>query len=153
VVAHRERGLFVKGVRQPLARYRNWPDQISRNKVQMSEANIRVLEKALARPQRATRRHAYEYSLQIARGNLELARARPLIEIHPGAVPAAAFARLAVLSDPSQMAALVFCRVVAKLAVGGNCPSQKSKENGDFTPTYCLLHFLPAAGCDLRVPL
>ena len=102
-----ERGLFVKGVRQPLARYRNWPDQISRNKVQMSEANIRVLEKALARPQRATRRHAYEYSLQIARGNLELARARPLIEIHPGAVPAAALR--AWLCCPTRLKWLLWC--------------------------------------------
>jgi glycosyltransferase involved in cell wall biosynthesis len=85
-----ERGLCAKGVRQPMARYRIWPGQISHNKIRMCEANVRVLEKALARPQRTAWRRAYQHSLQIARGNLELARIRPLIETRPKAVPAAA---------------------------------------------------------------
>jgi glycosyltransferase involved in cell wall biosynthesis len=85
-----ERGLCAKGVRQPMALYRNWQGQISRNKIRMCECNIRVLEKALSRPQRGPWRYAYERSLQIARGNLELARVSPLIETQPGAVPAAA---------------------------------------------------------------
>lgn len=85
-----ERGLCVKGVQRPMARYRSWPGQISRDKVRMCKANVRVLEKALARPQSALRRRAYQRSLRIARGNLELASARPLIETQPRAVPAAA---------------------------------------------------------------
>jgi glycosyltransferase involved in cell wall biosynthesis len=85
-----ERGLCAKGIRQPMARYRVWPGQVSRNIIRMCEANVRVLEKALARPQRAAWRRDYERSLQIARGNLELARIRPLIETQPKAVPAAA---------------------------------------------------------------
>jgi hypothetical protein len=85
-----EHGLCAKGVRQPLARYRIWPGQISRNTIRMCEADIRVLEKALSRPQRGPWRYAYERSLQITHGNLELARVSPLIETQPGAVPAAA---------------------------------------------------------------
>jgi glycosyltransferase involved in cell wall biosynthesis len=84
-----ERGLCAKGIRQPLARYRLWPGNISRNKIQMCEDDIRVLEKALARPQRATWRCTYKRALRIRCGNLELARVRPLIETNPGAVPAA----------------------------------------------------------------
>jgi teichuronic acid biosynthesis glycosyltransferase TuaG len=85
-----ERGLCAKGVREPMARYRFWPGQVSRNTIRMCECNIRVLEKALARPQRAAWRRAYQRSLQIARGNLELARVRPLMETQPKAVPVAA---------------------------------------------------------------
>jgi teichuronic acid biosynthesis glycosyltransferase TuaG len=85
-----ERGLCAKGVREPMARYRIRPGQISRNTIRMCECNIRVLEKALARPQCASWRRDYERSLQIARGNLELAKVRPLIETQPKAVPAAA---------------------------------------------------------------
>ena len=85
-----ERGLCAKGVRQPLARYRIWPGQLSRKTILVCEANILVLEKALTRPQLAAWRRDYEHSLQIARGNLELAKVRPLIETQPKAMPAAA---------------------------------------------------------------
>jgi glycosyltransferase involved in cell wall biosynthesis len=85
-----ECGLCAKGVRQPMARYRIWPGQISHNTIRMCEGNVRVLEKALTRPQNASRRRAYKCSLQIARGNLELACVRPLIETQPKAVSAAA---------------------------------------------------------------
>ena len=85
-----ERGLCAKGVRQPMARYRSWPGQVSRNVIRMCECNILVLEKALTRPQSASRRRTYKCSLQIARGNLELACVRPLIETQPKAVSAAA---------------------------------------------------------------
>jgi glycosyltransferase involved in cell wall biosynthesis len=85
-----ERGLCAKGVRQPMARYRIWPGQISRHTVRMCEGNVLMLEKALTRPQRAAWRRAYKRSLQVARGNLELARARPLIETQPKAVPVVA---------------------------------------------------------------
>jgi glycosyltransferase involved in cell wall biosynthesis len=84
-----EQGLCAKGVRQPLARYRIWSGNMSRNTVLVVEDDIRVLEKALARPQRAAWRRAYKRSLQIARGNLELARVRTLVETQPKAVPAA----------------------------------------------------------------
>ena len=85
-----ERGLCAKGVRQPMARYRVWPGSVSRNTLRMCEGNVLVLEKALARPQSTSRRRAYKRSLQIARGNLNLARVRPLIETQPRVVPVAA---------------------------------------------------------------
>jgi teichuronic acid biosynthesis glycosyltransferase TuaG len=85
-----ESGLCAKGVRQPMARYRVWPGQVSCNTIRMCECNVIILEKALARPQRAAWRRDYKRSLQIARGNLELARVRPLIETHPKTVPVAA---------------------------------------------------------------
>jgi hypothetical protein len=56
----------------------------------MCEASVLVLEKALTRPQHAAWRRDYKRSLQIARGNLKLARVRPLLETQPKAVPAAA---------------------------------------------------------------
>jgi hypothetical protein len=102
-----ERGLCAKGVRQPMARYRFWPGQVSRNTIRMCECNIRVLEKALARPQRAAWRRAYKCSLQIARGNLELARVRPLIETQPKAVPVAALR--AWLCCPTRLKWLLWC--------------------------------------------
>jgi glycosyltransferase involved in cell wall biosynthesis len=86
-----EKGLCAKGIRQPMARYRIWPGNISRNILRLGEANVRILEKALARPQPAAWRRDYRRSLQIARGNLEFARVRPLIETQPGAVVAAAW--------------------------------------------------------------
>jgi len=85
-----ERGLYAKGVRQPMARYRLWPGQVSRNTIRMCEVNILLMEKALARPQLATWRRDYVRSLQIARGNLELTRISSLIETQPRVVPAAA---------------------------------------------------------------
>jgi glycosyltransferase involved in cell wall biosynthesis len=86
-----DQGLCVKGVRQSLARYRRWPGQKSGNAIPMQEQKVRVLEKALARPQGVSRRKVYERSLQIARGNLELAKIRPLLEQQPDVVSAAAW--------------------------------------------------------------
>ena len=102
-----EHGLCSKGVRQPLVRYRLWPGQISRNAIRMCEGNVLVLEKALARRQSASWRRAYKRSLQIARGNLELAKVRPLIESRPGVVPAAALR--AWMHCPSRLKWLLWC--------------------------------------------
>jgi GT2 family glycosyltransferase len=102
-----ERGLCARGVRQPLARYRFWADNASRNTIQMCESNIRVLEKSLARPQRAAWRRDCERSLQIARGNLALARVSPLIETQPGTVPAATLR--AWLHCPTRFKWLLWC--------------------------------------------
>ena len=74
-----------------MARYRVWSGNVSRNIIRMCECNVLILEKALTRPQSTFRRRAYERSLQIARGNLEFARVRPLIETQPKAVSAAAW--------------------------------------------------------------
>jgi hypothetical protein len=50
---------------------------------------MRVLEKAFSRSADAPWHHDVERSLQIARGSLEFAKVRPLIETQPDAVPAA----------------------------------------------------------------
>jgi glycosyltransferase involved in cell wall biosynthesis len=84
-----EKGLLAKGVWEPQARYRIWSGNESKRTLDMTLEIVGILEKALTRPQRAAWRCAYKRSLQIARGNLELARVRPLIETQPGAVPAA----------------------------------------------------------------
>lgn len=84
-----ECGLWARGLREPLMRYRIWSGNASRLTVQNAECIVRVLEKALARRQTNDMRRAYRQSLRIARGNLELAKARPLIESAPTMMPAA----------------------------------------------------------------
>ena len=85
-----ELGFSAKGVRQPLARYRIWRGNTSRNPIEMCKCNIITLEKVLKRAQNTSRRRACKRSLQIARGNLEFAKIRPLIETQSKAVSAAA---------------------------------------------------------------
>ena len=102
-----EHGLCAKGVREPLVRYRVWSGSVTRNTLQLCGAIILVLEKALARPQPVARRRVYKRSLQIARGNLELARVRPLIETQPKTVPAAALR--AWLHCPTRFKWLLWC--------------------------------------------
>jgi glycosyltransferase involved in cell wall biosynthesis len=85
-----EKGLLAKGVWEPQARYRIWSGNESRRTLDMLLENVGVLQKALTRPQGAAWRRVYKSSLQIARGNLEFAKVRPLIETQPKAVPAAA---------------------------------------------------------------
>ena len=57
-------GICAKGVRQPLARYRLWPGNASLDTIRMCEANVRVLEMVLARPQWATWHRKCVRSLQ-----------------------------------------------------------------------------------------
>ena len=84
-----ERGLCVRGTREPLARYRRWSGSKSNQKLKTVEANVRVLEKNFRTTRRPGLRPLYKRSLAIARLKLELARARQLIETRPDAVPAA----------------------------------------------------------------
>ncbi|MGA2240720.1 MAG: glycosyltransferase [Verrucomicrobiota bacterium] len=85
-----EKGLLAKGVWEPQVRYRIWSGNESRRTLDMTLEIVGILEKALTRPQSAFRRRTYKRSLQIARGNLEFAQVRPLIETQPKAVPPAA---------------------------------------------------------------
>jgi hypothetical protein len=70
-------------IREPLARYRVWDGNASRQTLRMAHATVRVLEKRLAYCQDDTWRPAYRRSLAVARGNLEIAAVRPLIDAHP----------------------------------------------------------------------
>jgi glycosyltransferase involved in cell wall biosynthesis len=84
-----EHGLWVRGTREPLARYRRWSGCISNQKLKTVEANVRVLEKNLHATRRPGLRPLYERSLALMRVQLELACARLLIKTQPNAVPAA----------------------------------------------------------------
>lgn len=84
-----ETGLKAYGIWEPLWRYRIWSGSESHQKIRTVDCAVRVLEKTLSRSADAPWRHDVERSLQIARGSLELAKVRPLIETQPDAVPAA----------------------------------------------------------------
>ena len=123
-----EKGLLAKGVWEPQVRYRIWSGNESGRTLDMTLEIVNVLEKALTRPQRAAWRRAYKRSLQIARGNLELVRVRPLIETQPQAVPAAMLRAwrhcptrlkwllwyLATLWPNSPWAGIVYCKIRRK---------------------------------------
>ena len=84
-----ERGMWARGTREPLARYRRWPGSRSNQKMRSAEGDVRVLEKNLRATQHPELRPIYRHSLALARGKLELARARQLLDLQPEAVPAA----------------------------------------------------------------
>ncbi len=71
-----ESGWSPLGVEEPLVRYRLWSGNATRETLRMAEAALRVLETRGARctvPELAT---PYRQAAALARGNLELARAR-----------------------------------------------------------------------------
>jgi hypothetical protein len=83
-----EHGLWVRGTREPLARYRRWSGNVTNQKLKNAEANVRVLEKNLRATRRAELRPLYQRSLAFARGNVELFRASQLLlKTQPEAVP------------------------------------------------------------------
>jgi len=84
-----ERGLWARGTRELLVRYRRWSGNKSSQKLKMAEADVCVLEKNLRTTQRPDLRPLYKRSVAFARGRLELARARQLLDSRPEAVPAA----------------------------------------------------------------
>ena len=84
-----ERGLCVRGTREPLARYRRWSGNKSGRKLEMAKGDVAVLKKNLHATRRPDLRPLYERSLAHARGRLELARARQLLDSQPEAVPRA----------------------------------------------------------------
>lgn len=84
-----ETGFKAYGIREPLWRYRNWSGSESHQRIRTADCAVRVLEKALLRSANAPWRHDVERSLRMARGSLEFAKVRPLVETHPDAVPAA----------------------------------------------------------------
>jgi glycosyltransferase involved in cell wall biosynthesis len=71
-------GLRARGLRQPLVRYRRWPGSVTADRSRVAEANIRVLEKNLARTRHDKFKPVYRRSLARARAVRELLRAYPL---------------------------------------------------------------------------
>jgi glycosyltransferase involved in cell wall biosynthesis len=86
-----EKGICARGVWEPQMRYRLWAGNESKKILAITAETLGVVEKALTRPQTARRSRLYQRSLQISRSNLELARARHLLDETPDAVPATIF--------------------------------------------------------------
>jgi glycosyltransferase involved in cell wall biosynthesis len=84
-----EHGLRVRGTREPLARYRVWPGNVSGQKVKSCTGDTMVLEKNLQLTRHPELCPLYKRSLARARGNLELARARLMLDASPEDVPPA----------------------------------------------------------------
>ena len=82
-------GLRAVGINKPLLRYRIWSGNASKNSVRMMQSNVRVLEKGLKRSREESRKRDYSRALQLAHGNLELAKASVEIRSNPENVPAA----------------------------------------------------------------
>jgi glycosyltransferase involved in cell wall biosynthesis len=86
-----ETGLWARGLWEPQLRYRLWAGNASKNTVKTTSYVVRLLEKALTRPQPTARWRHYRRSLQIARGNLEFAQARARLATDPGVLTGAAW--------------------------------------------------------------
>jgi glycosyltransferase involved in cell wall biosynthesis len=84
-----ECGLWVRGTREPLARYRRWPLNATNQRLTMAEANVRVLEKNLRATQHPELRPLYRRSLGLARAKVEFSRTRRMIDSSPDKIPAA----------------------------------------------------------------
>jgi glycosyltransferase involved in cell wall biosynthesis len=83
------RGLFARGLREPLMRYRRWPGNMSNRKLLMAESELLVVEKNSRASQRPELKTPYRRALQRVRGRLELVCARQMLDDAPGKVPAA----------------------------------------------------------------
>ena len=82
-----ERGLWVAGISEPLARYRQWPGNATKQKLKCARANVLALLRNRERSARADLRRHYTRALPIHKCNVELIRTRELIEARTGGVP------------------------------------------------------------------
>jgi glycosyltransferase involved in cell wall biosynthesis len=83
-----ERGLWTRGTREPLVRYRRWPGNMSNQKSKMVECDVQVLEKNLRATKRRDLLPIYRRSLNLASARLELIRARRMLDDSPEKVSA-----------------------------------------------------------------
>jgi glycosyltransferase involved in cell wall biosynthesis len=81
-----DRGIWARGVWEPLVRYRRWPGNVTRLKLETAEQNVAVLANNLSRARRPDLHRALRRALARARGALALARTRPLLESAPDRV-------------------------------------------------------------------
>jgi hypothetical protein len=75
-----EHGLWVAGISEPLARYRQWAGNTTKQKLKCARANVLALMKNLDLSKRADLRRHYARALSIHKSNVELIRTRELIE-------------------------------------------------------------------------
>jgi glycosyltransferase involved in cell wall biosynthesis len=84
-----EHGLWVRGTREPLVRYRRWEGNVTNQKLKIIESNVRVLEKSARMTRRSELKPLYRRSLALAQSQRELVRARGMIDATPKQIPAA----------------------------------------------------------------
>jgi len=84
-----ERGMFVSGAFEPLARYRIWSGNMSKKKLMMAESLVHVLKKNLAATQHPELWPLFIRALARAQAGVEMCGARRMIESEPDAVPGA----------------------------------------------------------------
>ena len=83
-----EHGIWARGIREPMVRYRRWPGSMTiANQMKSIDYNALVIKKHLHTVQRPDLVPLYRRSLAVAQTNCEMVRARPLVETNPDAVP------------------------------------------------------------------
>jgi glycosyltransferase involved in cell wall biosynthesis len=83
-----EHGIWARGIREPLVRYRRWPGSlIGANRLASSEDNVLAIKKRLRATQHASLIPLYRRSLAAVQIHCERMRARHLVETDPDALP------------------------------------------------------------------
>jgi glycosyltransferase involved in cell wall biosynthesis len=116
-----EQGLWARGIREPMVRYRRWPGSCSMNKMlrsNLADEDVRTLEMNLARTRHEELRPFYGRSLARTRAARELARARLLVGNNPDAIPAAVWR--AWRYEPRLKWLRWYLRLVWPKCLGGN---------------------------------
>ena len=84
-----EHGIWARGIREPLARYRRWPGSVSiANRLACDDDNAQAIKKRLHATRHADLIPSYRHSLTMLQTYCEMARARLHVESNPDAVPA-----------------------------------------------------------------
>jgi glycosyltransferase involved in cell wall biosynthesis len=83
-----ERGIWARGIREPLARYRRWPGSLTvANRLACNEDNALAIKKRLRATRHADLIPLYRRSLAALQTHCERMRARRLVETDPDALP------------------------------------------------------------------
>jgi len=83
-----EHGLFAKGIRDPLVRYRRWEGNHSNVRMREAEHNLIVLTKNVALTQSPAAKKIYQQALKKFYQKRELTRAKLSLETAPESIPA-----------------------------------------------------------------
>ena len=82
-----DHGLWARGIREPLVRYRRWPGSRMQNLLKLADGNVHIMERNLRATRHPEFRPLYRRALARALAEREVIRARPLVETDPAAVP------------------------------------------------------------------
>jgi len=86
-----EKGIWSRGVWEPQMRYRLWSGNESKKSIPIRSEIIEMLQINLSRSQTRKRSYFYRRSLQVARCNLELAKARQFMVTNPAEITPALY--------------------------------------------------------------